>query len=155
MDECLEKIAAASKPKALDAWITKFAGLKQLKHRVAQRLVDRDVLREDEGRVLLVFSRKIYPESDPRPERELTERLRRAMFGYDTEVDPRTVVLLSLANSAGLLRQAFDRKELKRCKARIEQVVNGEATGQAAKQAIEAMQAAVVVTAIIPAVITT
>lgn len=155
LDECLALVGAAKRPKPLSDWVGKFARVSKLKHRVAERLVDRGILRDEEGKILLLFSRRIYPESDPRPERALTGRLERAIFTDALDVDPRTVVLVSLANSAGLLRVVFDKKELKRRKGRIEQIVNGEVTGKAAAEAIEAMQAAMMVAVIMPAVITT
>lgn len=154
LDECLEMIAG-SKPKTLQHWVGKFAAIKRLKHRVAEPLCDRGILREDEGTILLIFSRRIYPETDPRPEHEIGERLRRAIFTDERSVDPRTVVLVSLANSTGVLRQVFDKKELKQRKERIEQVVNGELVGQAARDAIQAMQTAVVVAAVMPGIIST
>lgn len=155
LDECLARIATDKKERTLDTWVGKFAAIGDLKHRVAQQLCDRGILREDEGRVLLLFSRRIYPETDPRPERAIIERLRDAIFTQARDIDPRTVVLVSLADNAGLLKVVFDKKELKSRAARIEQVVNGELTGKAAKQAIEAMQAAVMVACIMPAIITT
>ena len=154
LDECLEKMAA-SKPKGLDHWVGKFAGISGLKHRVAERLCDRGILHEDEGKILLVFTRRVYPETDPRPEQEIVERLRRAVFTDSRDVDPRTVVLVSLADSAGILKVVFDKKELKARKQRIEQVVNGEVMGKAARDAIQAVQAAVMVAAIMPAIIST
>jgi len=66
-----------------------------------------------------------------------------------------SVVLVSLANSASLLRVVFDKKMLKARKARIEQIVNGDITGKAAQEAIQAMQAAVMVAVIMPAIMTT
>ncbi|HEC03423.1 MAG TPA: hypothetical protein ENI81_07790 [Phycisphaerales bacterium] len=75
----------------------------------------------------------------------LIERLRQAIFTDTCDVDPRTVVLVSLANSTGLLKVPFDKKMLKRRKARIDRIVNGEITGKAAQEAIQAMQAAVMV----------
>jgi len=155
IDDCLSRIAAAKKPAQLHDWVSKFANAKNLKNRVAEQLVRRRILRVDEDKVLGIFSRKVYPEVDPVPEREVIERLRRAIFGEGREVEPRTVVLLSLASSADLLRHVFDKKELKARKARIEQVVNGELTGKATKEAIEAMQAAVMVACIIPAIVVT
>jgi hypothetical protein len=86
-------------------------------------------------------------------QQELTERLREAIFSDIREVDPRTVVLLSLAKSADLLRLIFDKKQLKSRKTRIEQVVNGEMTGKATQEAIQAMQTAVMVACIMPAII--
>jgi hypothetical protein len=152
IDECLAKIAGAKRRAQLQTWVSKFAQTKNLKHRVAEQLAKRWILRVDEDKVLGIFTRKIYPEVDPRPERELIERLRGAIFEEGGEVDPRTVVLLSLANSAGLLKLVFDKKQLKSRKARIDQVVNGELTGKATEEAIQAMQAAVMVACIMPAI---
>ena len=152
LDECLQKIATAKRRATLETWVSRFAGIKNLKHRVANLLVNRGILRKDEDKVLLIFSRKIYPEVNPEPERKVIERLRKAIFDDGDDFDPRTIVLLSLAKSADLLRVTFDKKELKSRKKRIEQIVNGELAGKAAQEAIEAMQAAVMVAAIMPAI---
>jgi Golgi phosphoprotein 3 len=151
IDECLAKMAGAKKRAQLQTWVSKFANVRNLKHRIAERLAGRGILRVDEGKVLGIFTRKIYPESDPGPERAMIARLREAIFSDSGEVDPRTVVLLSLADSADLLKSIFPKKELKSRKARIEKVVNGEMTGKATKEAIQAMQAAVMVACIMPA----
>ena len=153
VDECLSQIVAAKKPAQLQDWVSKFADAKDLKNRVAQQLVRRQILRVDEDKILGIFTRKVYPEIDPVPERGVIERLRESIFGERGDIEPRTVVLLSLASSADLLRRVFDRKELKARKARVEQVINGELTGKATKEAIEAMQAAVMVACIIPAIV--
>ncbi len=151
LDECLAKIAGAKRRGELRTWVGKFAQMRNLKHRAAERLAGRGILRVDEGKVLGIFTRKIYPEVDPGPEREIVGRLRRAIFEDGGEVDPRTAVLLSLAKSADLLKLVFDRKELRGRKERIARVVNGELTGKATQEAIQAMQAAVMVAVIIPA----
>ena len=104
---------------------------------------------------MLLFTRKIYPEVNPGPERELIRRLEHAIFTDTRDIDPRTVVLLSLANSTGLLKVVFDKKELKGRKARIKQIVNGEITGKAATEAIQAMQAAVMVACFMPTLMAT
>jgi hypothetical protein len=129
--------------------------LKKLKHRVAGQLVQRGILRADQDKVLLVFNRKVYPELDPRPEREVIERLRKAIFGDARDVDPRTTVLVSLADKAGVLKNAFDKADLKRRKERIKQIGAGNVTAAAAQEVIEAVQAAVLVAVIMPAVIGT
>ena len=155
LDHCLEKITTAKRRAALQTWVSRFASVKNLKHRVARQLCERGILRADEDKVLLLFTRKIYPEVNPEPERELIERVRQAIFTDACDVNPRTVVLVSLAKSAGLLKVVFDKKMLKARKARIEQIVNGEITGKAAQQAIQAMQAAVMVAVMMPAIMTT
>jgi hypothetical protein len=155
IDECLEKVGSAKRRAVLQTWVSRFAGVKNLKHRVAQQLCRRGILRAEEDKVLLIFTRKIYPEVNPEPEAELIERLRHAIFTDAEDIDPRTVVLLSLANSTGLLKVVFDKKKLKGRKARIKQIVDGEITGKAATEAIQAMQAAVMVAVIMPAMMTT
>jgi len=154
VDECLEKVNNSKRRAALQTWVSRFAGIKNLNHRVAQQLCRRGILRADEDKVLLLFTRKIYPEVNPVPERELIGRLRNAIFTETKDIAPRTVVLLSLASSTGILKIVFDKKELKGRKARIEQIVNGEITGKAATEAIQAMQAAVMVAFIMTTLIT-
>jgi hypothetical protein len=155
IDECLEKVRGARKRAQAATWVSRFAALKNLKHRVAQRLCERGILRADQDQVLLIFNRKIYPEVDPVPERELRDRLQQAIFSDADDVGPRTVVLVSLARATGLLRVLFGRKELKSRKDRIDRIVNGEVTGKATAQAVQAVQAAVIAAAIVPVMITT
>lgn len=146
INECLEKIIKAKRRATLQTWVSRFVNVKNLKHRVAIQLSRRGILRADEQNVLWIFTRKIYPEVNPEPERKLIERLREAIFTDKNDVDPRTVVLLSLVNSADILKVVFDKKKLKSRKKRIEQIVNGELVGKAIKEAIKTMQAAAAVT---------
>ena len=71
IDECLEKVANAKRRAVLQTWVSRFSSIKNLKHRVAQQLCRCGILRADEDKVLLLFTRKIYPEINPGPEREL------------------------------------------------------------------------------------
>ena len=155
IDECLEKIGQAKRRAVLETWVSRFLSVKDLKHRVAQRLCDRGILRASEDKILLIFTRKIYPEINPEPERKLIERLRHAIFTDDADIDSRTIILVSLAKSAGLLNVVFDKKKLKARKARIEQIANGEITGKAAPEAIQAVQAAIMVACIVPVMVAT
>ena len=111
IDECLEKIATAKRRASASTWVSRFVNIRQLKHRVAVDLCRKGVLRDDEDRVLWLFRRKIYPEINPQPERQLIERMRKAIFTSTSEVDARTVVLISLANAAELLKIPFDKKK--------------------------------------------
>ena len=155
LDECLGRIAGAKRRASLKTWVQRFAGLSKLNHRIAESLCDRGVLRADTGTVLLIFKRKVYPELDPKPERELIQRLRKAIFTEATDLDPRTVVILSLANNAELLTIPFEKKKLRGRKKRIERITNGELMGKATKEAVQAAQAAVAAAAIVPCIVAT
>ena len=74
VDECLAKVAEAKRRATVQTWVSRFAGLSELKHRVAKGLCKRGILRADEDKVLWIFTRKIYPEINPVPERELIQR---------------------------------------------------------------------------------
>jgi len=153
LDECLQKMVADKRRRKLSTWVQKFAGLSRLKHRVASGLVDKGILRMEEKSVLVIFSRRVYPEIDPTHERRILERLRDAIASDTAAVDARTTVLVALAHHAGLLKANFDRRTLKPRRHRIETVVKGDAVGKATKQAIEAVHAAVMVAAIMPTII--
>ncbi len=144
LDECLGRIQAARRRARLRDWVSRFAGLRNLKGRAAVSLCRRGILRVEEKEVLLVFRQKIYPEIDPRPEREIVARLRQAIFTDTPRVAASTVALVALAEAADLLRVHFERGELRGRKARIKALVSGDAVGKATKEAIQAMQAAVI-----------
>lgn len=153
LDECSVAVRTSKKLRSAQDWVMLFARTKNLKHRIAQALCDKRILREDHDRVLGIFPRKVYPEADGRAEDEIVERLREAIFSDSKQVEPRTTVLVSLANSAGLLKPIFGKKELKRRKARIERIVQGELVGEATRKAIEATQAAMFVAIYVPVII--
>lgn len=155
LDECLERIATARRRASLQAWVTRFTAIRKLHHRVAEGLCRQRILRASEDKVLWLFTRRIYPEVDPHPERRVIDRLRRAIFRDSRAVAPRTVVLLSLAQAGRLLPYAFDKQRLKGRKRRIERLVAGELTGRATREAIQAAQAAVIVAAVIPSIAAT
>jgi hypothetical protein len=154
IDACLERIATAKRRASMQNWVQRCASRNKLHHRVAEGLCNRGILQADEEKILLIFSRKIYPEIDPEPERTLIERLREAIFSDSAEIDPRTTVLIALANAADLLRIPFDKRELKKRKARLEQLTDGDLMGKATKQAVQAVQTAILIACMMPIIIT-
>ena len=152
LDESLRMISEAKRRRTLQSWVSRLAGLNQLKHRLAGQLCQRGILRADEDQVLGIFHRKIYPEINPEPEKQLLERIRRAILSDTPDLDPRTITLVALAHHSGLLRLNLSKDELKSRKQRIAQVIKGDVTGKAVKDVIESIQASVAVAAILPAI---
>ena len=153
LDECIEKLISAKRRARPQSWIQRFANIARLKHKAAQSLCRKRILQMEEDRVLLIFNRKIYPELDPKPERELIDKLSNAIFGSSKEVDAQTAILISICNTTGILKQVLDKTKLKQNKKRIKEITTGNLIGQATKEAVEAMQAAIMVAAIIPVVV--
>jgi Golgi phosphoprotein 3 len=142
VDDVLTTIRTAKRKAPLEQWVSRVANTAKLKHRVARQLVQKGVLREEEDRVLLFFHRRVYPELDPGPEQALVDSLRAAVLGDDDDIDPRTAILAVLGWRAGLLRDVFDRKELKEGKDRLEALGRGDPVAGATQAAIDAVQAA-------------
>ena len=94
LDECLALISEEKKTKSAAQWVSKFSGTKDLKNRVARQLVAKGLLAEETDTVLKIFKRTVYPEVDGGPEKELRERMKKAIFTATTEVEPRTVAIM-------------------------------------------------------------
>ncbi|MBD5780369.1 GPP34 family phosphoprotein [Pelagicoccus sp. NFK12] len=153
LDECLDKLSNAKRRAKLETWVSRFASIKRIHHKAAQSLCQLGILRQDTGKLLLIFNRTIYPEVDPKPESQIVERLEQAIFSSKTDLSPQDTLLVSLANASGLLSRIFGRKRIKPERKRIKQIVEGEAVGKATQQVIEAIQIAIIVTAVIVPVI--
>lgn len=145
LDECLGKIREKKKPESPMNWVMRFASLKNLKHRVAERLVWKGILRVDEDKVMLIFKRKIYPEVNHEPERQIIEQMREVVLSDSPPENARAVVLVALAKVTDILKVVLDKNERKSRKARLKEIEKGEIAGVATREAIEAMQAAVAV----------
>lgn len=140
--ECLELVRTAKRRKRGADWVLKFAGLKDLRNRVARGLVTRGVLNEDHDKVLGLFTRTIFPERDGGPEQELVRRLQEAVLTDSDSVDPRTMIVAVVAQATSLLERAVDKKQLKGRKARLKQLAAGQLAAGATAEAIAAAQAA-------------
>lgn len=149
LDECLEKITQSKRPKSASSWVSRFASIRRLKHRVAERLCKRGLLEKQERKVFGLFNRWTYPAVDPEPERQLVELIRRVVIEHDVP-DPRILVLVSLMNGADLLASILGKKVVKENRDWIKRLVEGDAVGKATKQALDAARAAVMVVTMTP-----
>ena len=141
LDECLELVSSAKRRRRARDWVERFGTLKRLRHRVAEGLCRKGILKDS---VLFIFTRKTYPTIDPGPESEIIGRLREAIFGHSAEVEPGTAIVASLANAIGLLLVHFGKKGLKTRKRRLEELASGDLVGVAAAEAVRAAQAAAI-----------
>lgn len=153
LDELLAKIVASSKQRAMVEWVGVGATLKNLTQRVAKQLCQLKILRNEEQKLMWVFTRQIYPEINPKHERAIKNRMSKLMFGQTAQHDDRTTALVALAKHTGLLRSNFDRDRLKRNQQRIARVANGDMyAARSARSAVQTLQAVLAVAAIMPAI---
>jgi len=152
LDACLARMATARRRASLQTWVTRLAGSRHAKQTVAEGLCAKGVLREDLRKILGIFSQRIFPEADSRPERELRERIARAIQSGSTDLDPRTSVAIALAHRCNILRLVVGKRMVRERRERIEQIAAGQMVGEAVKKAVAATQAALMAATITPAI---
>lgn len=153
LDELVQQILTAKKPKGLQHWVFKAASLPKLKHRVAQQLCEMGALRHDEKKVLWFFTQQVYPELNGSYEDAIRDRMGDVMFNEKVKPDGPTAILIALSSHGGLLKANFAPEELRQHKDRIKKLAAGDILAASATQsAIQAVQAAIMVAAIIPAI---
>ncbi|WP_417683194.1 GOLPH3/VPS74 family protein [Pseudidiomarina aquimaris] len=152
LDEALEKMSKAKRRRKLKDWVSSIGHIKDLKHKVAEQLVEDGIIELEKKKVLWLFTQKVYPEVNPQPEQHLRHEMRRLVLDRPLEIDPRIALMLSLAQSARLLEQVFSKEELKASKKRIENIAKGEELGAIAKEVVAAVEVAVMIAVMMPAI---
>jgi golgi phosphoprotein 3 len=147
LDEMLANVQGSKKEKSVGDWVKDFGNgrVKRLRERLESRLVERGVLRLEEGRYLRVFTWHHYPTVDGAPEAQTREKLRAVLLG-DENPDARTATLISLVKACRLLDRLFPKEERKRAAQRAKQIADGEIAGDAVSKAVEEAAAAAAAT---------
>jgi hypothetical protein len=136
LDGALQEIAAEAPNQGSKSWIRHLAFQKvDLTNHMLERLVLAGILRAEDRRFLWMFSRRAYPQNTGREEREAKGRLLAVVFD-DVIPSPRDTLLLSLADSSGVLRAILSADELRKASKRIEQVVALEEIGRSVKSVV-------------------
>ena len=126
----------SSKRRSLAEWVSRFASDKDLRHPVAEHLCRLGILENRQDKVLLVFSRTVYPTLDPAPEQALLASLRGAVMG-SSEPDPKLASVIALAQAAELLGTVFSQDELNTHETRIDEITAGHGIAQAVREILE------------------
>lgn len=144
LDETLAIIQTWKKPRALQDAIRRISGgVKKLKKRLLESLVDRGVLRREQRRFLfLPYS--VYPASDDYSEMLVKQRIRQVVL-EGQPADQQTEVLIALMDAGGLMKAVFEKSERPVAKARFKEISKNSAAGAAIKELIAQMHAAIIV----------
>jgi golgi phosphoprotein 3 len=142
LDQALRMIAAEPQKQSSGWWIERL-GLRtgDLVGKVLGRLVEAGILRSEDRRFLWVFSRRAYPQNSGREEREAKARIASIVFD-DTVPDPRDTLLLSLADSAGVLDDLFSSKQMSKASKRVAEVVALEEISRSVRAVVSRHRAA-------------
>ena len=86
LDDCLEKVVRARRQARAAAWVMRFNKRKAY-HQTASGLRQRDILRADDIRAWLFFTRRVYEIVDSEPRRRFIDGLRKAIFDDSASLD--------------------------------------------------------------------
>ena len=145
LDETLTRIAESNKPRKVKYWIGAL-GFRKLPKQVAQRLVARGVLREEDRRYLWVVPYAVSPQQDASAKYWIKQGLRAAGL-TSAKPERRAVVLVSLIKGCRLLSLVFTRDERKAASKRVDELVKGEDFGAAVAQTLGDIEAATITAA--------
>jgi Golgi phosphoprotein 3 len=145
LDHILGKIVEdKNEQRSIRDWIDRLAPeAERVRELSLQRLIERGILREEEGRFLWVFSTRRYPMVDDKEQTEVKLRIAQLLMSDDIP-EARDIAILNLADACGLLHEIFSNQELSRLEERIEQLTRMDLIGQAISATIDELRAALV-----------
>ena len=108
---------------------------RKFQERALQRLVEKGMLRQADGRWLWVFHTRRYPVIDDREQREVKTRLRQILL-TDEIPDPHDVVLICLIDACGLLGLVLTSEEIAQTAPRVEMLARLDLIGQAVTRGV-------------------
>ncbi|MFC3125670.1 GPP34 family phosphoprotein [Pseudoroseomonas globiformis] len=136
LDDVLARIGAEVEPRGSRWWIEALASeADRLRDHYFDKLVERGVLKLEEGRFLWFFAERRYPILSDKEEREVKARLMSVIFEDHTPA-PRDALLIGLARAAGLLPLLLATPELESAQQRIDAVADREPLNRALTDAV-------------------
>lgn len=118
----------------LDALYDVAVNAEDYRARALKHLIERGILKEENGRHLWVFRTRRYPVIDDSEQQEVRARMRQLLL-TDEIPDPRDVVLVCLIDACALAGFVLSAAELNAAAARVEQLRKMDLIGQAVTKA--------------------
>lgn len=104
--------------------------VKDVKHKTIKHLVNKGVLKEENSKVLGVFSKKTYPTLNSQPEKELRKKIRNYILNEETP-EERMSALIGLIQISQLLEDVFQQDEIEKVKIRVKSILERTNEGDA------------------------
>jgi hypothetical protein len=117
--------------------------LKPLRQRIARGLVQRGILSEEHSKMLGILSTTRFPTVDPAREQDPRARLGDVLLA-DRDPTEEEALLVGLLEPLGLIDSIVPRDQRKSARTRAKAVAAQGLTGTAVRDAIRAVQAAVI-----------
>lgn len=141
-------VADARRPMKPEAAIEKLDS--EVRAAVFERVIDRGWVRESRRKVLGIFPSKVWPPVDESHERGVRHELSGVVVeGLDPT--PRAAALISLLSAVDAAAKVFPDTDRKMIRKRAKEIADGEWAGAAVRKAVDAINSAVFVAVMVPA----
>ncbi|GAB2666001.1 GPP34 family phosphoprotein [Prescottella soli] len=122
----------------------------EMREAVFERVVDRGWVRESRRKILGIFPSKTWPAVDESHERGVRRDLEQVLVeGLDP--NPRTAALISLLSAVDAVAKVFPDADRKAIRKRAKDIAEEEWAGAAVRKAVDAINTAVFVAVMVPA----
>ncbi|NIJ13292.1 hypothetical protein FHU38_003636 [Saccharomonospora amisosensis] len=151
LDESLATLSKleGKKPKDVIGPLTK-GGLSQ---RLLDGLVQRGILRREQGRVLGLFPTTRWPAQDSRHEQRTRAELNRVLVDGQ-QPNERTTALVALLAGMGVTKQVVGGRDPRLVERRATEIAEGNWAGDALRRAVEEITSAVMAALFVPTIVT-
>ncbi|NKR24527.1 GPP34 family phosphoprotein [Rhodococcus hoagii] len=144
----LSVVADARRPMKPEAAIEKLDS--EVRAAVFERVIDRGWVRQSRRKVLGIFPSKVWPPVDESHERGVRHELSGVLVeGLDPT--PRAAALISLLSAVDAAAKVFPDTDRKMIRKRAKEIADGEWAGAAVRKAVDAINSAVFVAVMVPA----
>lgn len=145
LNEALALIDNSSKLRGAEYWLSSISSkVKGIQQRLANQLVDKGILAEQEQTFLWVIKSTRYPTQDAKPEHDIRQQLKDIVLDGQnaTEED---IALLSLVQVCELIAEVFNKDDRKFAQKRIKELSKDEKVSKAISQTVEQITAALLI----------
>ncbi len=150
LDTILARVAASSRPRHMQHWISCLSGMRGRVRMIGEELAAKGIVEEIPDKILGLFPVTRWVQRRAGPKLSLTSDMMKILFNESAEPNERMGSIIALANAGHLLKRNFDRARLRENKAHIKRLVKGKWPGaEAANKTIQAVQASIAATTVI------
>jgi Golgi phosphoprotein 3 len=142
LDDILETITTAKKPHQAGQWISALAS-KNLNTRIAEHLVDKNILRVEEKRYLWALPFQVYQQQNASAKYWLKQHYRAVVLAGE-KAEMQDVALLCLLKASNLLKMVFTKDERKWAQKTAKVMAAGDIFSLPVAQALADIEAALI-----------
>lgn len=155
LNETLDLLRSSSSINDAKHWVnTIYRKVKNIQQRLAEQLVQKQILREQEHSFMWIINYSRYPTQDEKPEQDLRSRIKDIVIKQSI-ANEEELTLLHLIHACELIPEIFSKEERKSAKKRIEELIAEQNLGDAISKTIQEFTAAITMLIVTTAVATT